>query len=93
MLENAFTTVRARGPDLNIPATGPRKTNHSRAPLEGNVQRALDSKGRPTVTMPPRTTGAITIQTPVQSAASRLEFCFRIGRETVDRDDGRQAIV
>ena len=73
MVENAFTSVRPRGPDLDIPATAPRKTNHSRAPLEGNVQRALDSKGRPTVTLDPRSTGAITIQTPVQSAASRAK--------------------
>ena len=69
---NAFPSVRPRGPDLDIPATGPRKTNHSRTPMDGPI-RALDSNGRPTVSLPPRSTGAITIQTPVQSAASRAK--------------------
>lgn len=69
-VENAFTMVRPRGPDLDIPATPPRKTNRSAAPIEGNVQRALDSKGRPTVTMPPRATGAISINTRRPSAAT-----------------------
>lgn len=72
MLENAFTTVRPRGPDLDIPAAPPRKTNHSRAPLEGNVQRALDSKGRPTVCIAPRVLGAISIENREQGQASAL---------------------
>lgn len=67
---NAFTMVRPRGPDLDIPAAPPRKTNHSRAPIEGNVRRALDSTGRPTVTTQPRTQGAISLNTRRPSAAS-----------------------
>lgn len=67
---NAFTMVRPRGPDLDIPAAPPRKTNHSRAPIEGNVQRALDSTGRPTVTTLPRTQGAISLNTRRPSAAT-----------------------
>lgn len=67
---NAFTMVRPRGPDLDIPAAPPRKTNHSRAPIEGNVQQALDRNGRPTVGMQPRTTGAISINTRRASAAT-----------------------
>ena len=67
---NAFTMVRPRGPDLDAPAAAPRKTNHSRAPIEGNVQRALDSNGRPTVTTGPRTQGGITLNTRRPSAAT-----------------------
>lgn len=67
---NAFQSVRPRGPDLDIPAAPPRKTNHSRAPIEGNVQQALDRNGRRTVSLAPRTAGAITIESREQSAAS-----------------------
>ena len=67
---NAFTMVRPRGPDLDIPVVPPRKTNHSRAPIEGNVQRALDSIGRPVVDMNPRTQGGIAIASRTDSAAS-----------------------
>ena len=55
MAENAFTMVRPRGVDA--PAMAPRKTNHSRAPIEGNVQQALDRNGRRTVGMTPRAYG------------------------------------
>lgn len=68
---NAFESVKPRGPDLDIPATGPRKTNHSRAPLDGPV-RALDSKGRPTVCIAPRVLGAISIENREQGQASAL---------------------
>lgn len=67
---NAFQSVRPRGPDLEIPAAAPRKTNRSAAPIEGNVQQALDRNGRRTVSLAPRTAGAITIETREQSAAS-----------------------
>lgn len=67
---NAFTMVRPRGPDLDIPAAPPRKTNRSAAPIEGNVQQALDRNGRRTVSLAPRTAGAITIESREQSAAS-----------------------
>ena len=50
---NAFTSVRQRGPDLDIPAAPPRKTNRSAAPIEGNVQQALDRNGRRTVSLAP----------------------------------------
>lgn len=67
---NAFQSVRPRGPDLDIPAAVPRKTNRSTAPIEGNVQQALDRNGRRTVSLSPRTAGAITIESREQSAAS-----------------------
>lgn len=59
---NAFTMVRPRGPNLDIPAVPPRKTNASKAPADGNVHMALDRNGRRTVGMAPRTSG-ITIET------------------------------
>lgn len=65
---NPFLSVRPRGADA--PSKAPRKTNHSRAPIEGNVHLALDRNGRRTVSLAPRTAGAITIETRVQSAAS-----------------------
>lgn len=67
---NAFQSVRPRGPDLDIPAAAPRKTNRSTAPIEGNVQQALDRNGRPTVGMKPRTQGGITLNTRRPSAAT-----------------------
>ena len=67
--QNAFTMVRPRGPDLDIPALPPRKTNHSRAPIEGNVHLLLDSNGRQTVSLERRPSG-ITIENREQSAAS-----------------------
>lgn len=70
MVENAFTLVRPRGPDLDIHALPPRKTNRSTAPIEGNVQQALDRNGRRTVSLSPRTAGAITIESRTASAAS-----------------------
>ena len=66
---NAFTSVRPRGPDLDIPATGLRKTNHSRAPMEGPI-RALDRNGRATVTLSPRVLGSISIENQKQGQAS-----------------------
>lgn len=66
---NAFQMVRPRGQDA-APAKAPRKTNHSRAPIEGNVHLALDRLGRPTVSLERKTKGGITIETREQSAAS-----------------------
>lgn len=68
-VQNAFESVRPRGADV-APAKAPRKTNRSAAPIEGNVQQALDRNGRRTVSLAPRTAGAITIETREQSAAS-----------------------
>lgn len=67
---NAFQSVRPRGPDLDIPVIPPRKTNASKAPLQGNVHMALDRNGRRTVGLAPRAVGAITIESRQQSAAS-----------------------
>ena len=66
---NAFQMVRPRGVDT-APAKAPRKTNHSRAPKDGNVHLLLDSNGRQTVSLERRTKGGITIETREQSAAS-----------------------
>ena len=66
---NAFQLVRPRAA-VEAPAKAPRKTNHSRAPQAGNVHLALDRNGRRTVSLAPRTAGAITIESREQSAAS-----------------------
>ena len=65
----SFPIPRPRGKDT-APAKAPRKTNHSRAPIEGNVHLLLDSNGRQTVSLERRTTGGITIENREQSAAS-----------------------
>ena len=65
---NAFQMVRPRGVDA-APAKAPRKTNHSRAPKQGNVHLLLDSSGRQTVSLERRPSG-ITIENREQSAAS-----------------------
>lgn len=64
----AFQMARPRGVDA--PAKAPRKTNHSRAPIEGNVQQALDRNGRRTVSLAPRTTGGIVIENRERGQAS-----------------------
>lgn len=66
---NAFTEVRPRGPDLDIPAAGLRKTNISRAPMDGPI-RALDRNGRATVALSPRVLGSISIENREQGQAS-----------------------
>ena len=65
---NPFTSVRPRGADA--PSKAPRKTNHSRAPKQGNVHLLLDSNGRQTVSLERRTKGGITIENREQWAAS-----------------------
>lgn len=69
-MQNAFTSVRPRGADA-APAKAPRKTNHSKAPMDGDVHEVLtyDRNGRRTVSLAPRASG-ITIETREQSAAS-----------------------
>ena len=69
---NAFQAVRPRGPDLDIPALPPRRTNKSAAPMSGPVY-AMDRNGRRVVGLGPRTQGAMHIETPQQSAASRAK--------------------
>ena len=68
--QNAFTMVRPRGADAAATAKQPRKTNHSKAPMEGNVHLTLDRNGRRTVSLERKTKGGITIETREQSAAS-----------------------
>lgn len=75
---NAFTSVRPRGVDT-APAKAPRKTNHSRAPIEGNVHLLLDSNGRQTVSLERRTTGGITIENREQRLASEAKLARLAG--------------
>ena len=66
---NAFTSVRPRGKDA--PAVLPkRKTTNTCATSNFGSVKTLDSKGRQTVSLAPRTNGAITIENREQSAAS-----------------------
>ena len=66
--QNAFTMVRPQG-KAEAPAKAPRKTNRSKAPMDGNVHLTLDRNGRRAVPLAPRDSG-ITIETREQSAAS-----------------------
>lgn len=72
MAENAFTMVRPRGPDLDIPALPPRKTNTSKAPASGPVPApiAFDRTGRRTVSLERKTKGGITLEKRPPSAAT-----------------------
>ena len=67
---NAFTSVRPRGADA--PSKAPRKTNHSKAPKDGNVHMLLDSNGRQTVSLERRPSG-ITIENREQRLASEAK--------------------
>ena len=73
---NAFTSVRPRGADA--PSKAPRKTNHSRAPIEGNVHLLLDSNGRQTVSLGRRTSG-ITIKNREQRLAAEAKLARLAG--------------
>ena len=70
---NAFQMARPRGQDT-APAKAPRKTNHSKAPKQGNVHLLLDRKGRRTVSLERRTTDDITIENREQGAASLARY-------------------
>ena len=74
---NAFQLVRPRAQDI-APSTAPRKTNHSRAPNEGNVHLLLDSKGRQTVSLERRTSG-ITIENREQRLANEAKLARLVG--------------
>ena len=74
---NAFQMVRPRGVDT-APAKAPRKTNHSRAPMEGNVHLLLDSNGRQTVSLERRTSG-ITIENREQRLANEAKLARLVG--------------
>ena len=73
---NAFTSVRPRGADA--PSKAPRKTNHSRAPIEGNVHLLLDSNGRQTVSLERRASG-ITIENRAQRLANEAKLARLVG--------------
>ena len=75
---NAFQMVRPRGVDT-APAKAPRKTNHSRAPMEGNVHLLLDRNGRRTVSLERRTKGGITIENREQRLASEAKLARLAG--------------
>ena len=75
---NAFTSVRPRGQDA-APSKAPRKTNHSKAPKEGNVHLTLDRNGRRTVSLERRTTGGITIKNREQRLASEAKLARLAG--------------
>ena len=74
---NAFQMARPRGQDT-APAKAPRKTNHSRAPKEGNVHLLLDSNGRQTVSLERRPSG-ITIENREQRLASEAKLARLVG--------------
>ena len=74
---NAFTMARPRGVDT-APAKAPRKTNHSRAPKQGNVHLLLDSNGRQTVSLERRPSG-ITIENREQRLASEAKLARLAG--------------
>ena len=76
--QNAFTMVRPRGADT-APSKAPRKTNHSKAPIDGNVHLALDRNGRRTVSLERRTKGGITIENREQRLASEAKLARLAG--------------
>ena len=74
----SFPRPRPRGKDMPS-APAPRKTNHSRAPIEGNVHLLLDSNGRQTVSLERRTKGGITIENREQRLASEAKLARLAG--------------
>lgn len=69
---NAFMAVRPRGKDLDIPAQPPKsKASKSRETSSFGTLKALDRNGRPTVGLPPRVLGSISIQNREDSRASQ----------------------
>ena len=74
----SFPIPRPRGQDT-APAKAPRKTNHSKAPKEGNVHLLLDRNGRRTVSLERRTKGGITIESRAQRLASEAKLARLAG--------------
>ena len=74
---NAFQLVRPRAA-VEAPAKARRKTNHSRAPKDGNVHLALDRNGRRTVSLERRPSG-ITIESREQKLASEAKLARLAG--------------
>ena len=74
---NAFQLVRPLAA-VEAPAKAPRKTNHSKAPKEGNVHLLLDSNGRQTVSLERRPSG-ITIENREQKLAAEAKLARLAG--------------
>lgn len=74
---NAFQLVRPRAA-VEAPAKAPRKTNHSKAPKQGNVHLLLDSNGRQTVSLERRPSG-ITIENREQRLAAEAKLARLVG--------------
>lgn len=74
---NPFLSVRPRGQDT-APSKAPRKTNHSRAPIEGNAHLLLDSNGRQTVSLERRASG-ITIENRERRLANEAKLARLVG--------------
>ena len=74
---NAFQLLRPRAA-VEAPAKAPRKTNHSKAPKQGNVHLLLDSNGRQTVSLERRPSG-ITIENREQRLASEAKLARLAG--------------
>ena len=76
---NAFQMARPRGQDT-APAKAPRKTNHRKAPMDGNVHEVLayDRNGRRTVSLERRPSG-ITIENREQRLASEAKLARLAG--------------
>lgn len=66
MVQNAFTTVRPRGTDLDIPAKAPKRNTPGTALT---IKKAMDAKGRQTVDLAPRTAGRIVVESRERSQA------------------------
>ena len=75
--QNAFTLVRPKG-KADAPVKAPRKTNHSKAPKQGNVHLLLDSNGRQTVSLERRPSG-ITIENREQRLANEAKLARLAG--------------
>ena len=73
----SFPIPRPRAQDT-APSKAPRKTNHSKAPVEGNVHLLLDSNGRQTVSLERRTSG-ITIENRAQRLANEAKLARLVG--------------
>jgi hypothetical protein len=74
---NAFQLVRPQAA-VEAPSKAPRKTNHSRAPKQGNVHLLLDSNGRQTVSLERRPSG-ITIENREQRLANEAKLARLVG--------------
>lgn len=78
-VKNAFQAVKPRGADA-APTKAPRKTNHSKAPKQGNVHEVLayDRNGRRTVSLERRPSG-ITIENREQRLANEAKLARLAG--------------